>query len=94
METTNQLLGSGLVIVTALIFIYGLNWPGILVPKQRTEIQISTRTHTFFFKGTVILSSRFGDFWLSWEPFSSMWNMIIFSRQWAWPPLSYGLLYS
>ncbi|MFO7822342.1 MAG: N-acetylmuramidase domain-containing protein [Cyclobacterium sp.] len=56
METTNQLLGSGLVIVTALIFIYGL-LARYFGPKTKDRNPNFNPYHTFFFKGTVILSS-------------------------------------
>ncbi|NHE57550.1 N-acetylmuramidase domain-containing protein [Cyclobacterium plantarum] len=56
METTNQLLASGLVVVTALIFIYGL-LARYFGPKSKDRNPNYNPYHTFFFKGTVILST-------------------------------------
>ncbi|MBD3629083.1 N-acetylmuramidase domain-containing protein [Cyclobacterium sp.] len=56
METTNQLLASGLVVVTGLIFIYGL-LARYFGPKSKDRNPNYNPYHTFFFKGTVILST-------------------------------------
>ncbi|SHN30285.1 Protein of unknown function [Cyclobacterium lianum] len=56
MEATNQFLGSGLVVVTGLIFIYVL-LTRYFGPKSKDRNPNHNPYHTFFFKGTVILSS-------------------------------------
>ncbi|SEI86400.1 Protein of unknown function [Cyclobacterium xiamenense] len=56
MESSNQLLASGLVVVIALVLIYAL-LARYFSPKTKDRNPNYNPYHTFFFKGTVILAS-------------------------------------